>query len=191
MATASSPDLSYAPPTGVPALTEPPATLTLKEYLQTTYHPDVDFVDDHIEERHLGELGHGTLQGAITAWFYIHRAEWNIRVVSEYRTRVSGTRIRIPDVAVVVNDEKRERVRITPALLAIEILSPEDRLQRVLLRLDEFLAMGVPNVWLFDPQERAAYTYTQAGLKLVTEPRILIPESPIYLDLPEVFSSLD
>ena len=176
----------------LPPIAEPQTeTLTLDEYLQSVYHPDVDFVDDHIEERNLGELGHGMLQLALGAWFYNRRLEWNIRVVAEYRTRVSPSRIRIPDIAVVLNDEKLEKVRVSPALLAIEILSPEDRLARVLPRLDEFLAMGVPNVWLFDPQERAAYTYTPAGLKLATEPRIAIVDSPIYIDLPEVFAALD
>ena len=165
-------------------------TLTLEQYLKTSYHPDVDFVDDHIEERHLGEFEHGTLQAEIAAWFIRHRAEWNIRVTVEYRTRVSNTRIRIPDVAILLNDGKREKFRTSPALLCIEILSPEDRLPRVLLRLDEFLAMGVPHFWLFDPIERTAYTYTANGLKLVTESRITIPGSPIFLDLPTIFSSL-
>ncbi len=167
------------------------ATLTLEEYLRTSYHPDVDFVDDHIEERNLGELDHGTLQLAIGAWFHAHRKEWNIRATVEYRTRTSPSRIRIPDVAVVRNDNLREPVRTSPALICIEVLSPEDRMSRVTVRLAEFLAMGVENVWLFDPQKRAAYTYTGNGLQLVESNRITIPNSPIYLDLAEVFSDLD
>ena len=167
------------------------ATITLEQYLATSYHPDVDFVDDHIEERHLGEFEHSTLQAEIAAWFIRHRAEWDIRVTIEYRTRVSSTRVRIPDIAILPNDGKREKVRTSPALISIEILPPEDRLSCVLLRLDEFLAMGVSNVWLFDPLERTAYTYTTAGLKLVTELRLTVADSPIYLDLTEVFSSLD
>ena len=176
----------------LPAAALPQAeTLTIEQYLQTSFQPDVDFVDDHIEGRHLGELEHSTLQAAIGSWFYQHRAEWKIRVTVEYRTRVSRTRIRVPDIAVVLNDGLREKVRVSPALLCIEILSPEDRLNRVLPRLDEFLAMGVPHVWLIDPIERVAFTYNTAGLKLVSEPHITLLDSPIYLDLPEIFSSLD
>ena len=78
-----------------------------------------------------------------------------------------------------------------PADPGIEIFSPEDRLSRVLHRLNAFLAMGIPHVWLLDPIERTAFTYTYAGLKLVEATRIPIENSPIYLDLPDVLSALD
>ena len=166
--------------------------LSLEEYLHTMYHPDCDFVDGHLEERNLGELEHGLLQIELGHWFRLRRDEWNIRVVSELRTRVSAQRIRIPDITVYMADEgPREQVRVTPPLLAIEILSPEDRIPRVLIRLNDFLKMGVKHIWLIDPEERVAYTYREQGLRLVEEPRLTLPDSPIYLDLPELFKALD
>ncbi len=166
--------------------------LSLDEYLHTVYKPDCDFVDGHLEERNMGELEHGLLQIELGYWFRLHRDEWNIRVVSELRTRVSAQRVRIPDITVYrANEGAREQVRITPALLAIEILSPEDRIPRVLVRLNDFLQMGVKHIWLIDPEERIAYTYREQGLQLVQEPRLSLPDSPIYLDLPELFKALD
>lgn len=168
-----------------------PAELTMDEYLHSIYHPDCDFVDGHLEERNLGEYEHSILQAMIAAWFINHRKEWNIRVTTEYRTRVSATRVRIPDISIFPVGGPVEKVRITPPLLAIEILSPDDRLPRVLTRLNDFLAMGVPNLWLIDPEDRSAFTYTREGLRLVEDTRLAIPNSPIFLDLPEVFSALD
>ena len=84
-----------------------------------------------------------------------------------------------------------EPVRTTPPLIAIEILSPDDRMNRVIRRLEDFLGMGVQNVWLLDPIERVAYTLTAEGLRLVDGARIGIADSPIYLDLPEIFAALD
>ena len=168
-----------------------PDLLTMEEYLHTSYRPDCDFVDDHVEERNVGELEHGLLQMEFGFWFRSHK-EWKVRAVSEFRTRVSEKRVRIPDVAVVREDEAlRERVRVTPPLIAIEILSSEDRMPQVLLRLKDFLDMGVVHVWVFDPQERVAYTYTRDGLKLVESGRLKVPETPIYVDLGELFSALD
>jgi Uma2 family endonuclease len=168
------------------------ALLTLEEYLRTSYRPDCDFVDDHLEERAKGETLHSLLQMELGFWFRSHRAEWGLLALPEIRTRVSAKRVRIPDVAVVLEDEAlREKVRTTPPLIAIEILSPEDRMPRVLLRLDDFLAMGIAHVWLFDPAERVAYTYTRWGLKLVETPRLALADSQIYVDLPELFSVLD
>ena len=163
--------------------------LSLDEYLHTVYKPDCDFVDGHLEERNLRELEHGLL---LTYWFRLHRDEWNIRVVPELRTRVSAHRVRIPDITVYRADEgPREQVRVTPALLAIEIISPEDRLPRMLVRLNDFLRMGVPNIWLIDPEERIAYVYREQGLRMVEDPRLSLPDSPIYIDLSELFKALD
>ncbi len=169
-----------------------PELLTLGEYLHTSYRPDCDFVDDHIEERNLGDPLHSLLQMELGFWFRFHREEWDVHVLSELRTRVSGRRVRIPDIAVVSRGTAlNERTLNTPPLIAIEILSPEDRLPRVIVRLDDFLAMGVPYVWVLDPIERVAYTYTAQGLKLVDTPHLTLPNTPIYLDLPELFTALD
>ena len=172
-------------------LTASAPALTLEEYLRTSYEPDCDFVDGHIEERNVGEREHSILQIALGAWFFNRRAEWKIVVMAEQRTRVSATRVRLPDVCVISAEAPRESVTVTPPLLAIEILSPEDRIHRVLVRLNDFLHMGVENLWLLDPIERSASIYTRAGLSLAETTRLTIPNSPIYLDLPEVFAALD
>jgi Uma2 family endonuclease len=179
----------------MPIETSPSAASTqisLEEYLHTSYRPDCDFVDGQVEERNVGETKHGLLQVEVAFWFRSHKSEWNIRVITELRTRVGRTRVRIPDVSVAYDDEAiKEQVRTTPPLIAIEILSPEDRLNRIIIRLQDYLAMGVQNLWVLDPMERVAYIYTSAGLKLVETTRLTVSNSSIYLDLPEIFSALD
>jgi Uma2 family endonuclease len=180
----------------IPALLTTPSeavdrNLSLEEYLRTSYHPDCDFVDGHLEERNMGDTKRGLLQMQLGFWFITHRKEWKIRVISELRTQVRENRVRLPDVAVVHDDAAlQEPLRTTPLLIAIEIMSPDDRMNRVLQRLDDFVGMGVPNVWLLDPMERAAFTYAE-GLKLIEGARLTIADSPIYLDLPEIFAALD
>jgi Uma2 family endonuclease len=164
--------------------------ISLEEYLHTVYRPDCDFVDDHVEERTLGELDHGRLQAALAAWFFNQEKAWNIRAVVELRTRVTPTRVRIPDVCLLRRDAPREPVTFTPPLLCIEILSPEDRLPRVLKVLDDYVTMGVPNLWIFDPTDRIAYIYKDGVLKLISD-RIAIPGTEIYVDLPTLFAELD
>jgi Uma2 family endonuclease len=168
-----------------------PAPLSLEEYLHTSYHPDFDFVDGVLEERNVGEYQHSNLQAALTSWFFVRGPEWNIRVLPEQRTRVGETRVRIPDVCIIQRDGEIEKVTVTPPLLCIEILSPEDRTSRTVRVLDDCLAMGVQNLWLFDPIDRVAMTYSETGLKLVEGSRLTIPGTAIYLDLTEIFASLD
>lgn len=169
-----------------------PAVMTMEEYLRTPFRPDCDFVDGRVEERTLGETKHGLLQMALGHWFFSRKDEWKIRVISELRTRVSKTRVRIPDVTVAYDDSAiAERVRTTAPLIAIELLSPEDRIPRVIPRLADLWAMGIRNVWVLDPEERVAFVYTDAGLKAAEGERLEVEGTPIYLDLAEVFAGLD
>jgi Uma2 family endonuclease len=169
-----------------------PAMMTMDEYLRTPFRPDCDFVEGHLEERNGGEYKQGLLQMEVGFWFRSRRAEWNVRVVGELRTHVSADRIRIPDVTVVYDDAATaERVRVTPPLIAIEILSPEDRLPRVLVRREDFRKMGIAHIWLLDPEERAAFVYTDNGLKRVETSRMEVAGTPIFMNLDQVFAGLE
>lgn len=144
-----------------------------------------------LEGKNTGEWDHGFLQAAIGAWFFNHRAEWKIDVLAGYRTRTSKTRVRLPDVCVMWQGDGKERVRVTPPLLCIEILSPEDRPGRVMKRLDDFVAMGAENLWILDPSDRSAATYGRFGMKAVEGDRLEIAGTGIYLDVAGIFATLD
>ena len=47
-----------------------------------------------------------------------------------------------------------------PPFLAVEVLSGEDRLTRMQPKIQEYLRIGVEHVWLVDPEERSALSYT-------------------------------
>jgi Uma2 family endonuclease len=163
----------------------------IEEYLASSYEPDLEYVDGVLEEKNMGERDHGFLQMMIGHWFINHRAEWGVDVIAEYRTRTSKSRVRLPDVCVVRQGEADQKVRVTAPLLCIEILSPEDRPGRVMKRLDEFVAMGVENIWILDPSDRSAATYTRFGMKAVEGNRLEIAGTGIYLDVAEIFATLD
>jgi len=165
--------------------------MTMDEYLRTSFRPDCDFVDDHIEERNLGEYKHGLLQMEVGFWFRSRREQWNVRVVGELRTRVSADRVRIPDVTVVYDDAATsERVRVTAPLIAVEILSPEDRMSRAKVVLADYWKMGVANIWLIDPIYQAAFLFDASGLREADPCNLTVPGTPIQVDLTEAFAAL-
>lgn len=131
---------------------------------------------------------HAMLHAALASVLFTGKHH-GITTLMSYSMWVSPTRIRVPDV-VVVNDHLRESIRITPPLLCAEVIAPEDTLHNLTQRCLDFHKMGVPQTWLFDPENRVAYTYID-GLKLVQTPTLTLPNTPIYLDLPELFASLD
>ncbi len=165
--------------------------LSIEEYLRTSYRPDADYVDGEIEERNLGEFEHARLQYLLSVYFGSREKLWSIRGVVEQRIRVAGRRVRIADFALLRADAPRERVTLTPPLLCIEILSPEDRLPRAKEVLADYFAMGVPNIWLIDPIRRAAFTFDATGLHEADPTHLTIPNTPIHLDLTEAFAAID
>jgi Uma2 family endonuclease len=148
----------------------------VEEYLSTDYSPDCDYVDGVLEDRNLGERDHSLLQAALIAWFYARRKELGIQVFPEQRIRVSGSRYRVPDVCVTIGLPD-EQIFTTPPFLCIEILSPEDRMPRVLAKVADFLQLGVPFVWVIDPRKRTATVYTATEV-LLPDDGVLRTKSP-------------
>ncbi|HKO13084.1 MAG TPA: Uma2 family endonuclease, partial [Acidobacteriaceae bacterium] len=105
--------------------------IPVEEYLKTVYRPDCDYVDGEVLERNLGEKEHSILQQALVFLFRTNRDAWRVEVFPELRVNVGPRRYRIPDVTVVPAGVRWERILAVPALLFIEILSPEDRWSRV------------------------------------------------------------
>ena len=111
--------------------------VTLDEYLATAHDPDYDFVNGSLEKRHVGEWDHGTLQLKIGAYFLARYESLGMRVVPE-RILVSADRVGIPDLCLFLKDPN-QRVPTTPPFLCIEILSPEDRMSRIEVRINDYL----------------------------------------------------
>ena len=167
-----------------------PAALSLEQYLLTSYHPDVHFVNGEIEERNLGEFDHGRLTGLLFAFFFSRERSLRVKSVVEQRIRVSAEKVRICDFVLLRPGTPKEQVTQTAPLLCVEILSPEDRLSRAKIVLDDYLHMGVSHIWLLDPMRRIAYTYDLNGLHL-RESTLSIPELNISLDIEPMFADLD
>jgi len=156
--------------------------ITAREYLSASYRPDRDYVDGVVLERNFGERDHAELQGAVFAYFYNRRKEWGTHVYPEQTVQVSATRFRIPDVCVVVGDEPDKQIFTHLPFICVEVLSPEDRLSAMEKRVGDFLAMGVPNVFILDPRTHKAWRATAQGLLTISELRTENPEMLVPLE---------
>jgi Uma2 family endonuclease len=133
-------------------------------YLCSSYEPDAEYVDGAIEERPAAESDHSAWQGAICFWFGQHAQEWNIRVRPALRIQVAATRFRVPDVTVLDRVQPIEQIITHPPLAVFEVLSPEDTLQRLKRKLEDYRTMGIPEIWVIDPQDGAYYRYEERQL---------------------------
>jgi Uma2 family endonuclease len=137
---------------------------SLEVYLRSSYEPDAEYVDGEIEERPVGENDHSAWQEAICFWFRQHALEWKVRVRPELRVQVSASRFRVPDVTVLDRDEPVEQIITRPPLAVFEILSPEDSVQRLMRKLEDYAMMGIPEIWVIDPQDSTYSRYEERQL---------------------------
>jgi Uma2 family endonuclease len=163
--------------------------ISVEEYLRTSYRPDCDYIDGEVVERNVGETDHSWLQTMLSAYLVTRRAQWGITVLVEQRVQVTATRFRVPDICVVLGSKPTEQVLTKPPIICIEILSPEDRWPRTQQRIDDYLTMGVPDVWVLDPATKQAYSVTgEQGTREVTDGVLRSHHPAIEVPLAEIFS---
>ena len=161
--------------------------ISVEEYLASSFEPDCDYVDGHIEERNLGELNHSRLQMRVGAYLLTHYGDLGIEVFPELRVQVKHARFRVPDLCVTLG-RPDEQILTHPPFLCIEILSPDDRMSRVETRINDYLEMGVLYVWVLDPETKQAFMATAAeGLREVKSGALWTGNPRIELPLGEAF----
>ncbi len=136
----------------------------ISEYLNTTYRPDCDYVDGEVRERNFGEFEHSSTQAEIGVWLHGKFPKGRRRVLPEQRVQVKATRYRIPDVCVLAEDAPREAIIRTPPMLCVEILSKDDRMSDILVRVKDYFEMGVPVCWIIDPLVKTGWVATPGHL---------------------------
>jgi Uma2 family endonuclease len=58
-----------------------------------------------------------------------------------------------------------EQIITHPPLAVFEVLSPEDSLQRLKRKLEDYRTMGIPEIWVIDPQDSTFYRYENLQLQ--------------------------
>jgi len=136
--------------------------MDVDEYLRTSFDgPDCDFLDGEVVVRNMGELPHSDVQTNLAYLLRKLRSRLGIRVNTEIRIQIRVSRFRVADIAVWRNDDIGTGIPKTPPFLAVEILSPEDHMVRMLPKIQEYLSIGVEWVWVVDPEEKTALIFSR------------------------------
>jgi Uma2 family endonuclease len=162
--------------------------VSVEEYLHMTFDgSDQEYVDGELVERNMGTVSHSDVQTEIAFQLKLQTRGSGQCVLVEVRAKLGTARYRIPDVAVYPT-RPAEEVPSEPPLAAIEVLSPDDRMNAVVGKLREYRDWGVPHVWLADPEDRKFFVYSAQGLHETTV--LEIPDHAISLTLDTVFGPL-
>ena len=166
------------------------ALLDVEEYLHTSFDgADCEYLDGEIVERNMGELPHGRAQKRILRLLEQWEDRLSIEAIPEIRIQIHPRRYRVADVAVWRRGDIGHRIPTVAPFLVVEVLSAEDRLVRMQPKIQEYFSIGVEWIWLVDPEERKAVSYSRQN-PAGTLVEILRTESPaIEIPLAEVFAA--
>lgn len=172
-----------------------PTLVSLEEYLRTDYRPDLEYIDGELRPKHarledhpVVMWAHVRLQSLLCEWFGRHEDEWGIIGGPDARTQVAENRVRLPDIVMIRAGDSPE-VLVDPPLIVIEIVSPSNTYNEIHERMRDYAVMGVPNLWIIDPQMRIARE--RRGNAWIDVTRLTVPDSPIYVDVKALFARLD
>jgi Uma2 family endonuclease len=158
--------------------------ISVEEYLNTSYEPDMEYVDGELVEINVGDRTHCQVQSNIIHFLRLKYPK--IKVWPEIRSKTRETRYRLPDVAVVLEPQEGRFVT-EPPFIAVEILSEDDRVSRLIEKLKEYAAMGVPNIWVFDPRLKQMFVFEGNALREIAGDTISTGEPRIELTRDEIF----
>ncbi|MGO9256321.1 MAG: Uma2 family endonuclease [Bryobacteraceae bacterium] len=158
--------------------------ISVEEYLNTSYDPDVEYVDGVLVERNVGDWLHSLIQRNVI--IALSRKYPHVYAVPELRSRTRDTRYRLPDVCVLLAPPATEYL-LDAAFVAIEILSKDDRMSALLEKLKEYAAKGTPHIWVIDPRLKQMYTFRQNCLAEV-EGDLVTDDPRLELTREEVFA---
>jgi Uma2 family endonuclease len=170
--------------------------ISLDEYLDSSYEPDMDFVDGVLVRRNVGTILHGILQNIVGVFFAQYRKSHLIRACTETRLRVDTSGIyRVPDVLVLeIPYERGKAVTDVPAIV-VEIKSPKDTFDEIVGRCFEYETLGIRNILVMDPDNKRAWLFQHGNLQILTGLSIglNLARQQLTIDFPfaQMFAELD
>jgi Uma2 family endonuclease len=144
----------------------PSKTLIPVEYPKMSFEgPEPDYLDGELVERHLGSKPHSRAQVRLVLCFEALRKSCLFEIYTEITLRISPTRYRVADLAVITGEDREEGNYPTrPPQFVVEIVSEDDRFVDIATKLAEYHTWGVKHVWLVDPWTRKFHVCDNTGV---------------------------
>ncbi len=162
--------------------------IPVSEYLASSYRPDREYVDGALLERNAGEWDHSRLQALLLKALLPYEETAGLLVAPELRVQVRASRFRVPDLCVLAGKPDGQ-ILTRPPLLAIEVLSPEDSLNSMQARIDDYVDFGIANIWIFDPRNKKAYWADAAGVHESAD-RLRTHDAAVSLELNPLWAAM-
>jgi Uma2 family endonuclease len=142
------------------------ALITPEQYLSTQFEREPELVHGELVERPLPNFPHGNAQLELGSRLRALRHSYPVFTGVEVRLRIAADLYRIPDIAMWEGAEP-EKLPASPPSLVVEVISPDDRVNDLLQKLEEYRVWGVRHIWLVEPELKQIHIYQNGSLHRV------------------------
>jgi len=165
--------------------------VSVDEYLNSSYRPDMEFVDGVLVERGEATIAHGLLQTVLIPCFRRYEKTLRFRSLPNVRTQiVERARYRIPDFLLCPLPLPGGKVVTSVPWAVIEILSPDDKTSEQLGRFRDYKRIGVRHVVVLDPEQLVAFRFDNGSLLETQFNSLDLPTGPLPFDSTALFQQL-
>ena len=165
------------------------ALMPVEEYLQKHFEDrEPEYRDGILEERPWPNYIHSLLQAFFLQFLASFTKSDRLTVVAELRVKLRDGRFVLPDVCIFAGAPTDLLPSMAP-LAVVEVLSPDDSPNDLLLKLAEYSHWGVANIWVVNPDTRRIYTFN--GTELQVTDAFALPAFHIVIPQDEVFRQVN
>jgi len=159
--------------------------VTPEQYLATQFEREPELVRGEIAERPSPTFQHGNIQLRMGSRLIALQQSYPVFTGVEVRVRIAPDLYRIPDIS-MWEGTAPDAVPTSPPFLVVEISSPDDRLDAMLQKLEEYRVWGVQNIWLIEPELKRIHVYDHGSLREVS--RLELPQFGFAVTAQQVFA---
>lgn len=154
------------------SLSTPVLTIEEFERLYGGETPAYEYWDGLAIQKPVPTLLHSLLQFVLQVLL----KQKGLAAAAEVRIKLNSIREPVPDVIAV----RRPRAPYPdkPMAIVIEILSPDDTVQRIHRKCRFYAAQGIPGIYVFDPEDRTAERWSEPDNALLPVAALEIPGQP-------------
>lgn len=120
--------------------------------------------------------------------FLLKQAGWN--TASEVRLKATEDAEPVPDLMASRSKFKGRYPTQAPEL-CIEILSPDQRLKKMIEKAKQYIAWGASDVWIIDPEKRTAWQMRSDETLTWVPPDAYLSTADTKIGLSDLFQGVD
>ena len=160
-----------------------------EEYLSMSFgEREPEYVRGELIYRPMPDGIHGHLQGLLIVLLSGALRSLGYRITPETRSQLGADNFRLPDIAVFGPDQPFQVVPTEPPVIAVEIISKDERYSEILQKLEDYRSWGVRHIWTVDPRRRRLSVLTEQGHKDVDW--LELPGTPFRVNMDELLRDL-